>query len=188
MRIIKPIFPLVLVLLAAGLNVGALFSDSDMIMLNARRRMPSTEDPGAFCVVNTEMAWAPSRTAVIVCDMWDKHWCCGATRRVAELSPRINAFITLAREQGLFIVHAPSGTMGHYKDHPARKRAEEAPVAAGQPDGIGNWCHWINDEEKNALYPIDHSDGGCDCLPKCKQGSPWRKQIETREPIKRGIW
>jgi hypothetical protein len=29
--------------------------------------------------------------------------------------------------------------------------------------------------------PIDDSDGGCDDLPQCEQGSPWRRQIAAIE-------
>ncbi len=79
------------------------------------------------------------------------------------------------------IIHAPSGTVDHYKNHPARKHAQNVPRAIKTPDGIGNWCKWIGKDEEKAGYPIDHSDGGCDCQPKCKEGSPWQKQINSIE-------
>jgi len=110
--------------------------------------------------------------------MWDQHWCKGATRRVAELAPRINRFVKEARKSGVLIVHAPSATVKHYKDHPARKRAQNAPKAPNLPPDISKWCRWINANEKT-VYPIDQSDGGCDCRPKCQGGKPWRKQIDT---------
>ncbi|MFH1718310.1 MAG: ThuA domain-containing protein, partial [Planctomycetota bacterium] len=36
-------------------------------------------------------------------------------------------------------------------------------------------------KEETIGYPIDHSDGGCDCQPTCKQGPPWpwSRQIDT---------
>jgi type 1 glutamine amidotransferase/nicotinamidase-related amidase len=131
-------------------------------------------------VVNDEQEWNGSETAVIVCDMWDQHWCKGATGRVAELAPRMNDFIAEARTSGALIVHSPSSTVDYYKDHPARKHAQDARPAASVPDGIDGWCRWMDDNEK-AVYPIDQSDGGCDCEPRCKGGHPWQKQIETIE-------
>src|SRR5688572_12554323 len=65
----------------------------------------------------------PRGTAIIICDMWDQHWCKGATERVAEMAPRMNEVVTAARKRGMFIVHAPSETMDFYKDTPQRKRA-----------------------------------------------------------------
>ncbi len=93
----------------------------------------------------------------------------------------MNEVVCKARDKGVMIVHAPSGTINHYKDHPARKRAQEATKADSLPKDIGGWCTWINEKEKKIGYPIDHSDGGCDCEPKCEQGSPWRKQIDSIE-------
>jgi type 1 glutamine amidotransferase len=33
------------------------------------------------------------------------------------------------------------------------------------------------DAQREGILPIDDSDGGCDCLPQCTGGSPWRRQI-----------
>jgi nicotinamidase-related amidase/type 1 glutamine amidotransferase len=156
-------------------------SAEDTLILDARSRVETADGSGKFTVVYKRLEWNPSDTAIIICDMWDKHWCEGATSRVAELAPAINKVVAKARDKGVLIIHAPSGTVDHYKDHPARKHAQNAPKAANTPDGIGNWCKWIGKEEENAGYPIDHSDGGCDCRPKCKEGSPWQKQIKTIE-------
>jgi len=148
------------------------------LILNARSRVEVSEDSNEFGVVNNRLQWNPAETAVIICDMWDQHWCKGATRRVVELAPRMNQFITEARKNGVLIVHAPSGTVNHYEDHPARKRAWNAPKAANLPPDISKWCKWIDANEKT-VYPIEQSDGGCDCQPRCKGGKPWRKQIDT---------
>lgn len=37
-----------------------------------------------------------SSYAVVIMDMWCKHWCTTATKRVVELAPRINEFVTEA--------------------------------------------------------------------------------------------
>ena len=152
---------------------------SDALVLSARSRAETSEGSGRYAVLSQRLEWNASATAIIICDMWNQHWCKGATRRVAELAPVVNKVVSAAREKGVLIIHAPSGTVDYYRDHPARQRARSAPKAASLPEGIGSWCHWIDEKEKNTGYPIDHSDGGCDCQPPCPQGSPWRKQIET---------
>jgi type 1 glutamine amidotransferase/nicotinamidase-related amidase len=131
--------------------------------------------------VQKKLEWVPEQTAIIICDMWNQHWCKGATSRVGELAPRMNEVVRKARDRGILIVHAPSGTVNFYENHPARMRAQNAPKAPNLPEDIAKWCRWIGETEKNIGYPIDHSDGGCDCQPQCKQGSPWRRQIETIE-------
>ncbi len=156
-------------------------TDDNTLTINARSRVETSEGSGKFKFSSSQQEWKTSETAIIICDMWNEHWCKGATRRVAELAPYMNVVVSKARDKGILIIHAPSGTIGHYKDHSARKRAKSAPKAASLPKDIGGWCKWIDDKEKKAGYPIDHSDGGCDCEPKCKQGSPWRKQIDTIE-------
>ena len=37
--------------------------------------------------------------SAIICDMWNQHWCKGATRRVAELAPAMNRAVAGARDQ-----------------------------------------------------------------------------------------
>jgi type 1 glutamine amidotransferase/nicotinamidase-related amidase len=140
--------------------VGSVFAQgADRILLEARGRAETSDGSGEFAVVSNRLEWDPSRTAVIICDMWDRHWCRGATERVAEMAPSMNEFVKKARQKGMLIVHAPSSTVGYYKGHPARKRAQSAPQASNLPEGIEGWCRWINDKEK-ADYPIDHSDSG----------------------------
>jgi nicotinamidase-related amidase len=133
---------------------------------------------GTYAAKEKSLRWEPAQTALIVCDMWDQHWCKGANRRVGELVPTMDRFVGQARRRGVMIFHAPSSCMEFYKDHPARKRALEAPAAANLPAEIAAWCRQIPAEEKGR-YPIDQSDGGCDCTPTCQTGSPWRRQVES---------
>ena len=156
-------------------------SSRKKLVLDARSREPLSDGTGRFRMVQNRLQWDPKQTAIIICDMWNQHWCKGATSRVGELAPRMNEIARKARNKGVLIVHAPSGTVNFYKNHPARKHAQNAPKAANLPNDISKWCRWINEKEKNTGYPIDDSDGGCDCQPKCKQGSPWRRQIDTIE-------
>src|SRR6187549_356144 len=73
--------------------------------------------------------WNPKKTALIICDMWDDHWCKSAAKRVGELAGPMDEMIKTARKQGVFIIHAPSTCTGFYKDTPQRKLALDAPFA-----------------------------------------------------------
>ncbi|NIP94311.1 MAG: nicotinamidase, partial [Akkermansiaceae bacterium] len=86
-------------------------------------------EPGEFRMVEKAERWKPSETAVIVCDMWDLHHCKNAVERVGQMAPRMNELLNEARRRGALVVHAPSSCMEFYSDHPARKRAREAPRA-----------------------------------------------------------
>ncbi len=181
MKQLKILLAALLVSLCPGIHKAKAATNKDKLILAARSRVETSEGSGKFRVVYKKLEWKPSETAIIICDMWDQHWCKGATHRVAELAPRMNEVVSKARSKGVLIVHSPSGTIKHYKEHPAHKRAQDAAKAANLPRDIGKWCRWKSGLEKRFKYPIDQSDGGCDCEPKCKGGSPWRKQIETIE-------
>ena len=84
--------------------------------------------------------WLPSRTAIIVCDMWDLHHCKNAVIREGEMAPRMNEVLEKARAAGVLIIHAPSSCMKAYEGTPGRERAKSAPAAARLPDKIGEWC------------------------------------------------
>ena len=131
-------------------------------------------------VINRQVHWAPERTAVIICDMWNDHWCKGAAARVAEMAPTMNEVVKRARDRRVFVIHAPSDVMDFYKDTPQRKRAQNAPLSPA-PTKIDRWRRI--DREKEGPFPIDDADGGCDDLPPCKTGGsyPWKRQIATIE-------
>ena len=128
--------------------------------------------------------WTPEETAIIICDMWNEHWCKGATARVAEMAPAMNKVLTIARQRGVTIVHAPSDRpcMEFYADSPARKRILAVPEDPEVRRILGgdNWNRGLPSED-NVKWPVDQNDGGCDCEPTCKQGPPypWFRQIET---------
>jgi nicotinamidase-related amidase len=133
-------------------------------------------------VVDQRVLWEAARTAVVVCDMWDRHWCQGATARVAEMAPRMHQTLAALRERGVLIIHCPSETMGFYRDHPARKLAQNAPkvdVAAQRAAWSGRA------RQEDPPHPMDSSDGGCDCQPQCQippmPPFPWQRQISTLE-------
>ena len=155
---------------------------AETLTLQTRRRGEEPAGSGKLSIAYHTVNWDASKTAVLVCDMWAKHWCAGATGRVAQLAPRMNAFLAEARRRGALVIHAPSGGMEYYEDHPARTRAQQAPRANNTPGAIHQWCRQL-DVEKGQAWPIDQSDGGCDCDPPCKQ-SPERmdrRQIAALE-------
>lgn len=166
-----------ILLLLACLEVSVR-SASQPLELRARSRQPIAADTNQFQVVESRLLWEPQKTAIIICDMWDQHWCQGATTRVAEMAPRMNQVVKEARQRGVFIIHAPSDTMKFYADWPQRQRAQQAPPVA-PPSDISKW-HALN-RAKEPPLPIDDSDGGCDDWPQCPGGSPWKRQVPTIE-------
>lgn len=124
--------------------------------------------------------WDPRRTAVVLVDLWDDHWCKGAAARVGELTRPVSAFLSAARSRGLFVIHAPSTTVRPYDGTPARERARKAPfhappvpLATAQRWGTA-WC-WPDSGREGEL-PIDDSDMGCDCATKCTIREAWTRQ------------
>lgn len=132
------------------------------------------------------VVWKASETAVIVCDMWDKHTCRNATRRVGEMAPQVDAFVKAARAEGALIVHAPSDVIAFYDGTPQRQRAKAAP-AVTPPEPIKS--RPLEPEREGAL-PIEDSDW-CDDEPPCdltpwttrtpRAPWPWTRQIATIE-------
>jgi putative membrane-bound dehydrogenase-like protein len=160
-----------------ALAVARIHAEQANIQLLLRSR---TGDSNQTHVVQKQVHWPADRTAIVICDMWDDHWCKGAAARVAEMAPVMNDIVKRARERGVFIIHAPSDVVDFYKNTPQRKRAEAAPMAQA-PTKIDRWRRI--DREKEGPFPIDDSDGGCDDLPRCKEGPPypWKRQIATIE-------
>ena len=154
----------------------------DLVM---RSRVATEENSVRYHAVLEEQSWKATETAVIVCDMWDLHHCLNATRRGAELAPRMNALLKKARAQGATIIHAPSSCMKPYANHPGRKRAMAAPMASKLPEKISEWCYSIPSEEE-VEYPIDQSDGGEDDDPV--EHEAWAKELESKGLNPRGPW
>lgn len=156
---------------------GTTRADTTNNTLSLYTRSRAKADGGEnFELLYKSVQWDARKTAVVVCDMWDKHWCPSATRRVAEMAPRMNEVLKAARSHGALIIHCPSGTLDFYKDTPARKLAQQAPkVEAKVP--LQNWCRL--DPNSEAPLPIDDSDGGCPEPAKSQRA--WSRQIETLE-------
>jgi nicotinamidase-related amidase len=173
------------VLIAAGaiaITDAAQEAAMKRLTLHTRRRavIDKSKTP-AYQIVEKTVEWDPKQTAIVICDMWDDHWCQGAARRVEELAAPMNKVVHAARQQGVLIIHAPSSTVDFYRDTPQRRRARaapfaEPPVPLSNDDRWGTkWC-WP-DKDRELELPIDDSDMGCDCKEKCQIREAWTRQI-----------
>jgi nicotinamidase-related amidase len=172
-----------LVLLAAWTTAMARAAGQDNHPLTLRLRTLQETPPGSaqWRSALQRVEWDPAGTAAVICDMWDKHWCQGATARVAEMAPRLNEVVTELRRRGVLIIHCPSETMAFYAGTPARQRAQSAPrTPPAPPSGWGGL-----DATREAPLPIDDSDGGCNEETRCPTGQwppfPWSRQIAAIE-------
>jgi nicotinamidase-related amidase len=149
------------------------------LKISMQKRLPSELEKGSWYIANEIQEWKSAETAIIICDMWDKHWYKGASERVAEIAPFMNNVISIARNKGVLIVHAPSECMEFYKNYPARKLGQKYKIKKAMGLISGDKLR----SEKDAVWPVDQTDGGCDCTPECKQGPPWpwTRQIDLIE-------
>jgi nicotinamidase-related amidase len=153
------------------------------LQINLRSR---TRAGDKFMVAERKVSWEAKKTALIICDMWDDHWCKSAARRVGEMAGPLNEVVKTARARGVFVIHAPSTCTGFYEGTPQRKRAQAAPfapppipLATSERWGTA-WC-WT-DPKHEAVLPIDDSDMGCDCQPvKCPIREAWKREMSTIE-------
>ena len=140
----------------------------------ARTRVPIEGSDNEWEEETMDVEMAVAETAILLCDVWDMHWCRGASARVDELAPKMDAVVKAARDRGVQIIHSPSDTLFFYIDTPQRKRMQDAPHADKPP---------LKSIEEPPL-PIDDSDGGCDTDDE-RQYSAWTRQhpaVEIAEP------
>jgi nicotinamidase-related amidase len=130
--------------------------------LALRSRVELFRGSDQWSEVRIDYGFDPAKSALIVCDMWDKHWCSGANVRVAALVKKLEPVLETARGKGMIIVHAPSETMSFYSNTPQRQRMLSLPAFA-PPEEI---------KITSPPLPIDDSDGGCD-TPGEKEHRAW---------------
>ncbi|MDR3233498.1 MAG: cysteine hydrolase [Planctomycetaceae bacterium] len=150
---------------------------ADTLTVNVQSR-----NPQSGTAVPEVQHWNPQETAVIICDMWDKHWCAGATARVAEMAPAMNDVLAAARKSGITIIHAPSETLHFYADHPGRKKLAqyaEKPLVQVSTARL--------DTEKSAKFPVSAKNGGCDCDNYCAYLDVYMREHGGKFPWQREI-
>jgi nicotinamidase-related amidase len=169
-----------LILSTCALAVGCA-GTGETIDFHTRSRQSIAD--GRIEVHEETVHWRTGETAIVICDMWDDHWCGGAARRVGELAGPLNAMLESARERGIFIIHAPSSVVAFYEGSPQRERAQAAAFAP-TPAPLSNaerwgttWC-WPEPDREPGM-PVDDSDMGCDCDDKCEIRDAWTRQIAT---------
>jgi nicotinamidase-related amidase len=120
--------------------------------LTLRSRVQAFKADADWQEVTIERDMHARQAALVICDMWDHHWCKGAEDRVGTLAGKMAPVIDKLRERGVLIIHAPSETMEFYKEHPARLAMLKIPqVELPQQKDL-----------TAPPLPIDDSDGGCD--------------------------
>lgn len=137
-----------------------------LLTLNLRTRAPQYPGSGPAAAVERPATFDAAATALLLCDMWDDHWCRSAARRYDVLAERMNPVVGAARARGVQIIHAPSDCMAFYAATPQRRRMLEiAPVA-------------LPPERPLAAppLPIDDSDGGCDDGESGPERCVWTRQ------------
>lgn len=120
----------------------------------------------AYRPVAAERALDPAKTAVVVCDMWDGHWCQAAAKRCDALAKAAEPVLKACRAKGMTVIHAPSDCMDFYQDHPARKRMQAVKKAEVPKDK----------DVPCPPLPVDDSDGGCDDPQPAKERRAWTRQ------------
>jgi len=163
-------------LMTCGMLFMSSSAMSDDFSLSLRRQQKSETNDHQFARITKAELWSPSETAIIVCDVWDKHHSLNAVRRMEEFLPRMNDVLKEARRKGSIIIHSPSDCMPAYEGHASRRRAIETAAAKVQPTDIEFWCSKIPAEEQ-AVYPIDQSDGGDDDEPT--EHAKWADELKA---------
>jgi nicotinamidase-related amidase len=127
---------------------------SQELVLHPRWQVLQTDERGynQWVTMGGEKRVSPRSAALLLCDVWDKHWSRGADERLAAMLPRMNAVVSAARARGVQIVHAPSDTMPFYAGTPARQRAVDLPRVE-PPAPL---------EHPDPPLPVDASDHGSD--------------------------
>lgn len=135
------------------------------LRLNLRSRVQPFKGSNEWEEIVVQKEFPTSKTAILLCDMWDTHWCYGAAQRCEVLCIKANPIVAEARKNGVQIIHAPSDCMDFYDDTPQRQRMIDAsPAEMPEPK-----------ELPDPPLPIDDSDGGCD-TEKTPGFTGWTRQ------------
>ncbi|CAG5000797.1 hypothetical protein DYBT9275_02534 [Dyadobacter sp. CECT 9275] len=172
------VLPVILVILLVSNIPFTLAQTAEaMVSVSLQKRIPSEQDKNAWVLLNSKEEWKAAETAIIICDMWDRHWCSEATNRVAEMAPRLDEMVRIARDKGMLIVHAPSSTMKFYENHPGRKLAQKYKDKNVAKKIAGT----LLDTESGAAWPFEISNGGCTPSPGDARENEevWTRQIGT---------
>ncbi len=140
-------------------------------MLNLTlRHQELQQDAGGHAiwrVLEQPIQLEPTKVCLLLCDLWDDHWCRGAVDRLLPLLPKWNRVISSARSKGIWIVHSPSEISEFYAGTPGRERMRSLPRIELPPLR----------EHLDPPLPIDDSDDGCDTGERT-----WRQAWSRQHP------
>jgi len=159
------------IILTLGLGCNLLIRAAGPASAEGRFRLPLRTEVQAFKGSSVwqkaqfEQEFSNRETAIVICDMWDRHWCSGATGRVIKIAHKMDPVLQAARSARILIIHAPSDTMDFYKDYPQRRMMLALPHGNPPPSrGL-----------TSPALPIDDSDEGCD-TPGDKVHIAWTRE------------
>ncbi len=178
---VRPSMAAVVAILTASSLCSLIAADDESsaaLKINPRTRTEIAPESGRFREVTTPATWKANETAIVICDMWNDHYCRNAARRVAEMAPRMNDVLKKARAQGVLIIHSPSGCMQRYEGTPQRKLAQQAPKVETKIP-LQGWCHL--DEKHEAQMPVSVDQPSDDDGTIRKAVRFFDRQIETLE-------
>lgn len=140
--------------------------------LRLRARIERVKGSGEWVEAVIEREFPIAETAILICDMWDKHWCRGATERCEVIAKKMAPVVNAARAKGIQIIHCPSETMAFYADSPQRRRMMLAPAVPLPKE---------RDFPTRKLPVEVGSEGGCFDEPVCRSYIAWTRQNPTIE-------
>lgn len=126
---------------------------SDKICLRLRYRTISQKVDDHWEEITNPTLFPADQLAIVLCDIWDDHWCKSSSDRVNSIAQKTNTVISAARNKGIQIIHSPSDTMNFYRNYPQRLRIMDM-----QNQKVPEELQILN----LPPLPIDDSDGGCD--------------------------
>jgi nicotinamidase-related amidase len=142
-------------------------SKDGVLHVSLRSRLQPFKGVDAWEEVTLRKELPAKETALLICDMWDDHWCKPAAKRCDALAKKMAPIIAAARAKGVQIIHSPSDCMEFYKDAPQRRRIlEVAKVEPPKPLQL-----------PDPALPCDTTAGGCD--DDSKFFKAWKRQHEA---------
>src|SRR5262249_47917125 len=82
-----------------------------VLRLSLRSRVQPFKGVDAWEEVTLRKELPARETALLICDMWDDHWCKPAAKRCDALAKKMAPVIAAARAKGVHIIHSPSDCM-----------------------------------------------------------------------------
>ena len=80
------------------------------LILRCQQLVQDEEGYATWRVQNGVGQWPAEKTALLLCDVWNSHWCRGAVARLDAMVERMEQVVRTVRDAGGLIVHAPSST------------------------------------------------------------------------------